>query len=1065
MTAQKQKRSKWRLRFAIVIALIFVWFFFGIFRYINEPNIQAKIFSSINKISSLKIESAKLNINFLKRKITVANLSLFNSKKDQRFTASRVAFTFKLSSILRGRLNIVDLDISDLKVDVLENIKKEGSEKISLSTLLLFKNLAITNGTIDRMIINFPQSHILVDRAGIDFTPSVFGDIRLKLRLLALKAERQGGSTVSVDEVNIDGATDVSNWLDVFPYVDDLGGNVGAKNITYEQWKLDTLDTKIKYSQKNLRLDSFTALINGHKLSIDGVANGKDEKYSLNINLSDPIFIPAIGGENAFVNTSGELSGRIHIDGQGFDYKKTLASADVSLKHILTGAEPLPAELTCKVNVSVGTISTTKANLKIGNSLVVVDGSFNYLRPNLILNFAGENVPIESVMSRFLNKHYHPARGVARASGTFYGWKPNLKFHLSVDASNGLYYEMRAEHAKMELDITYNDILLVGKIYQGATETASIDLKMKLGAMMRDGDRYKTFDLVATANHHDLTPTMESYKLRGTGNGSIRLNGTPDAFSGEGKLSIDSGDIKGISFDRAESTIKFSPKQIVFDGIAIAFSSSNSGLATGPLTMDILDNGIHLFGKPRPNISIDANYLSGNGQWNIRDIEYSSLEHPDWVSSLSGSLSASGGLDLKLTGTLDSLILTNYRSVFRDAAGPLELKNISITGSSNDPAMSGSLIFRNNDIRLRNWGYSIEKLTGTLNLSGHTINIPELSGRIEYGDFRLSGNLSHESLGISNVDLSFSGKSIMYALQNRTFKIELDCNLDLKGGPASSSLSGNVNILDGKYSKKFSIFEKLVETQPVLEEKSEDIFWKNTKLDLKVKSSGDLKIDNNIGEIWLNVDLNLGGTIDKPKFTGNINTVDGKISYAGLNFDVTNGFVEFRDPYTVPYVEFTSSKEVGSYNVTLMIRGPVDRLQLDLNSTPPLDRKDILGLLAFGMTEENIRSSKYGPQLSTGFAVGQVASMFQGPVTKYTSLDRFGVSTVSGAGSKETTRLYFGKDISDRLSVNFATDINTTSAQQMFQGEYLLTDNLLLKGAGTTGSTYRFDLTLRFKEQ
>jgi hypothetical protein len=121
-------------------------------------------------------------------------------------------------------------------------------------------------------------------------------------------------------------------------------------------------------------------------------------------------------------------------------------------------------------------------------------------------------------------------------------------------------------------------------------------------------------------------------------------------------------------------------------------------------------------------------------------------------------------------------------------------------------------------------------------------------------------------------------------------------------------------------------------------------------------------------------------------------------------------------------------------------------------------------MLTYGIREEDVKKAQFGYHLGAGIVAEQVTSMISSPIKRFTPLDQFRIET-SPQGGKQGTRLFFGKDISDRLKVSLVTDINTSVAQQMFQAEYLLTDFLLLKGAGSSNSEYRFHLTFRFREQ
>ncbi|MBU4484804.1 translocation/assembly module TamB [bacterium] len=55
-----------------------------------------------------------------------------------------------------------------------------------------------------------------------------------------------------------------------------------------------------------------------------------------------------------------------------------------------------------------------------------------------------------------------------------------------------------------------------------------------------------------------------------------------------------------------------------------------------------------------------------------------------------------------------------------------------------------------------------------------------------------------------------------------------------------------------------------------------------------------------------------------------------------------------------------------------------------------------------------------------------------------------------------------GKQITDRLSLNFLTDVDVEDAQQTISAEYKLTDFLLLKGSRSSNRRYQLNVLLQF---
>nr|HPM41797.1 translocation/assembly module TamB domain-containing protein [bacterium] len=175
------------------------------------------------------------------------------------------------------------------------------------------------------------------------------------------------------------------------------------------------------------------------------------------------------------------------------------------------------------------------------------------------------------------------------------------------------------------------------------------------------------------------------------------------------------------------------------------------------------------------------------------------------------------------------------------------------------------------------------------------------------------------------------------------------------------------------------------------------------------------------------------------------------------------------EKYGAPYLEATAQKEVGVYNITLVLHGPTDNLALDLSATSPagpLEKRDVVSLLLFGVTEQErtalAQQAGAGGMLTTQMAGQAISGIVGRPIQKATKLDVFRLEA-SAPGASNVSRVYFGKKLTDRLSVNFATDINTTNAVQTVIGEYQITDNLLISGQRSSDSNYKVTGALRFR--
>ena len=188
----------------------------------------------------------------------------------------------------------------------------------------------------------------------------------------------------------------------------------------------------------------------------------------------------------------------------------------------------------------------------------------------------------------------------------------------------------------------------------------------------------------------------------------------------------------------------------------------------------------------------------------------------------------------------------------------------------------------------------------------------------------------------------------------------------------------------------------------------------------------------------LSCDLFVSGTTREPKFRGNFELIDGTFDYfakAGRNeerqFLLTEGRMVFADSYrNEPHLLIRGEGEIPpEYLVSLKIEGYLDNLAIALTSVPSRSREDILSLIAFGVTRDEL-------ELTGGFG-GSLGS------------------------------LSVGREVTDRLTIEVKSDFAPQVAERTVQANYYLTDNILLKGfrsrTATTAPHYQFNLSLRFR--
>lgn len=125
------------------------------------------------------------------------------------------------------------------------------------------------------------------------------------------------------------------------------------------------------------------------------------------------------------------------------------------------------------------------------------------------------------------------------------------------------------------------------------------------------------------------------------------------------------------------------------------------------------------------------------------------------------------------------------------------------------------------------------------------------------------------------------------------------------------------------------------------------------QLDLKLKTTGEIRIENNVIGILVSVDGHLGGTASDPALSGVIESRPhrGEVKLAPGNFMRIDS-AQARLPEELGHpatITFHGRVGTGEGAIQILVEGPTDNPVLTLKSDPPQPQKDLLAKLAFGV--------------------------------------------------------------------------------------------------------------------
>jgi len=171
------------------------------------------------------------------------------------------------------------------------------------------------------------------------------------------------------------------------------------------------------------------------------------------------------------------------------------------------------------------------------------------------------------------------------------------------------------------------------------------------------------------------------------------------------------------------------------------------------------------------------------------------------------------------------------------------------------------------------------------------------------------------------------------------------------------------------------------------------------ELGLKVKSTGEIRIENSVLGVIVSVEGNLGGTAAEPALSGTVRSRErrGEVKLAPGNFMRIESAEAFlpEEPGRSPTVNFHGRVGTGEGAIQIFVNGPTDSPNLVLQSSPPQPQKDLLARLAFGVGPGKI-SGETGAATLALYLYDQAQDNWPDADRKETFFSRFRPQVIPG---------------------------------------------------------------------
>lgn len=344
-------------------------------------------------------------------------------------------------------------------------------------------------------------------------------------------------------------------------------------------------------------------------------------------------------------------------------------------------------------------------------------------------------------------------------------------------------------------------------------------------------------------------------------------------------------------------------------------------------------------------------------------------------------------------------------------------------------AIKGQLNLQNVAMITEEAPVGVEKLNGTVDIANDHLQIANMTAQIGGGPVSVGGSITYRPK--LQINLTMQGRS-MRLLYPTGLRSSVDANLTFNGTTQSSLLSGRVLINSLSFTPDFdlSTFAGQFGTGGTL---SQPGFADTVKLAIRLQSQQNLNAVSSQVSIAGQVALQVGGTAGNPVITGRTTFTSGELFYRNVRYELQRGVITFDNPNeTEPVLNVTVTTIIEQYNLTLTLRGPVNKLTTSYVSDPALATADIINLIARGQTTEEQAAAS---QSTDSMIASQVASQLTGRIQKLAGISSLQIDPTLGGNQNPSARVTIQQRVSKNLLFSFSTDV-TQPGSEIVQGDY-----------------------------
>ena len=363
------------------------------------------------------------------------------------------------------------------------------------------------------------------------------------------------------------------------------------------------------------------------------------------------------------------------------------------------------------------------------------------------------------------------------------------------------------------------------------------------------------------------------------------------------------------------------------------------------------------------------------------------------------------------SSTISLGLIEGITDIVRNVTGTITL-DVRAIGTTRDPHLDGRVAIANAGFVVVPTGSTYKNARAELALASERISVESL--HVEDAEGRpldVHGSLGTHELRVG--DLQIEGTARRFeVMHNELGQVLIDAAVTLQGRYETPRISGDLTITSGTLRVDEILSRALFQPYATEQTKMTDVDavkalnpWDRLGLDVALHVPATLRLIGDsvqisqgtpigLGDINLRVrgDLYLYKDPAQPlSVTGSFDQVTGTYAFQGRGFNVLeSSSINFRGDLN-PEIYVTVTRVISGVETRVSIFGPLKQPELRLASTPPLDQSDILSLIVFNTSTNQLSATQQQQLVARAgvLAAGFLAQPIVSAISNETGIDIF----------------------------------------------------------------------------